>query len=259
MCIHVTCARSIQVSRVISFVSPVRCEWVMPRVWMRHATYELNRLCEWGMSGIHTSYLSVTFDWHTSRLDLFGVQHMSWRLKHESVGLFCVSVTTISFLSFRLGPWGDLGIDDRAVPKMRAQSCLEQMRTFCGWTRVSKWVYASHVELVNESCHIEMSRVTCAPQNADEWDNCRAALVARYKFILGQAEHMKDKGDCEEECDDHGFLSRSLALSLFLVHSLFYTHTLAPALTYPLSLALAFSHLLSRAHSRSFSGKKRQL
>jgi hypothetical protein len=28
--------------------------------------------------------------------------------------------------------------------------------------------------------------------------------VCRYKFILGQAEKKKEKGECEEECDDHG-------------------------------------------------------
>ena len=41
-------------------------------------------------------------------------------------------------------------------------------------------------------------------QNADDWDGCRSALVERYKFILGQADRVKEKGDCEEECDDHG-------------------------------------------------------
>lgn len=41
-------------------------------------------------------------------------------------------------------------------------------------------------------------------ERADEWDLCRRELVERYKFILGQAEAVKDKGDCEEECDDKG-------------------------------------------------------
>jgi len=50
-------------------------------------------------SSLRRSLLYVTFDWHTSRVDIFGVQHMLERLKHGSVGLFCVSLSTHRSLS----------------------------------------------------------------------------------------------------------------------------------------------------------------
>jgi len=39
-------------------------------------------------------------------------------------------VTTTCFLSFRLGPCNDLGINDRAVPKNSCAICPVQMRTY---------------------------------------------------------------------------------------------------------------------------------
>ena len=46
-------------------------------------------------------------------------------------------------------------------------------------------------------------------QNADDWEGCRESLIQRYRFVLSQAQQTRDKGDCEEECDDKGCQSLS--------------------------------------------------
>jgi len=50
-------------------------------------------------------------------------------------------VTTISFLSLRLGFENDLGINHKAVPNIHAQYCLVQRRTYFQSTQLSKSVY----------------------------------------------------------------------------------------------------------------------
>jgi len=49
--------------------------------------------------------------------------------------------TTIRLLSFRLGPWNDLGINNSAVPKIRLQSAWYECARILQSTQVSKSVY----------------------------------------------------------------------------------------------------------------------
>mmetsp|Transcript_53139 Transcript_53139/g.125745 ORF Transcript_53139/g.125745 Transcript_53139/m.125745 type:complete len:221 (+) Transcript_53139:3-665(+) len=45
----------------------------------------------------------------------------------------------------------------------------------------------------------------CEP--VDDYDACQDALRNRFRKIISGATSIREKGDCEEECDDHGCVS----------------------------------------------------
>ena len=97
--------------------------------------------------------------------------------------------TTIRLLSFRLGPWNDLGINDSAVIKLRVQSAWYKCARILQSTQVSKSVYRliSIAGLDNE-------------QQSNLYQICS---VIDFKARLGQLVDLQVPG---EACCRHEYL-----------------------------------------------------